>query len=394
MIKDQKPVYYPDYLLLNKLLDSQKPKSAEMGKEAHDEMLFIIVHQAYELWFKQILHELNPVMTIFKKENVEEHELGIVLARFERVIKIQSLLQKQLEVLETMTPMDFLEFRDLLIPASGFQSVQFKTIETLMGLTTENRYTVDRDSFLGRLCPMHRQEIQDLEKQDSLFILLENWLLRMPFTEKNNFVFWQQYESAVQAMLAKDESVISGNPHTSDFEKNIQKDYLQTTKMTFQSLFDETVHNDLVSKGQRRLARKAMLNALFIFLYRNEPIMHLPFKVLNALIDIDENFTSWRHRHAMMAHRMLGSKIGTGGTSGQEYLRKAAEKNRVFLDLFNLSTFIIPKTALPVLPSALQEELKFHYETKNNCPAHSSAPSSSETHGGSASGCPHHAEKK
>lgn len=364
MIKNQKPVYYPDYLHLSKLLDSQHPKSAELGNEAHDEMLFIVVHQAYELWFKQILHELKPVLAIFNKDQVEEYELGVVLARFERVIKIQSLLQAQLEVLETMTPMDFLEFRDLLIPASGFQSVQFKTIETLMGLTTKTRYTVDRESFLGRLSAGDKKQIEDLETQPSLFTLLEKWLLRLPFTENSNFVFWKQYEAAVEAMLAKDESVIAGNPHTSEFEKNIQKDYLKTTRMTFQSLFDDSIHDDLVAKGQRRLARKAVLNALFIFLYRHEPLMHLPYKVLNALIDIDENFTSWRHRHAMMAHRMLGTKIGTGGTSGQEYLKKAADQNRVYLDLFNLSTFIIPKTALPVLPASIHSELKFHYEAK------------------------------
>lgn len=361
MIKNQKPVYYPDYLQLHKLLDSQHPKSAEQGQEAHDEMLFIIVHQAYELWFKQILHELKPVMEIFGKNQIEEHQLGVILARLERVIKIQGLLQQQLEVLETMTPMDFLEFRDLLIPASGFQSVQFKTIETLMGLTTQNRYTVDRDSFLGRLNKSDKEQIESLEKQQSLFILMEQWLLRLPFTEKNNFIFWKSYEAAVEAMLAKDAAVIDGNPHTSDFEKNIQRDYLQTTRKTFQSLFDDSIHDEIVQKGQRRLARKALLNGLFIFLYRHEPLMHLPYKVLNALIDIDENFTSWRHRHAMMAQRMLGSKIGTGGTSGQEYLKKAADQNRVFLDLFNLSTFIIPKSALPELPETLKRDLNFHY---------------------------------
>jgi tryptophan 2,3-dioxygenase len=257
--------------------------------------------------------------------------------------------------------MDFLEFRDLLIPASGFQSVQFKTIETLLGLTTASRYTVDKDSFLGRLSDKDRQSIEGLETQKSLFNLLEDWLLRLPFTERHNFVFWQQYEASVESMLGSDEQVIDSNSHTSDFEKNIQKQYLETTRTTFKSLFDETIHAELVKNGQRRLARKAILNALFIFLYRDEPMMHLPYKVLNALIDIDENFTSWRHRHALMAQRMLGTKIGTGGTSGQQYLKNAADKNRVFLDLFNLSTFILPKKLLPVLPESLQSELRFPY---------------------------------
>jgi tryptophan 2,3-dioxygenase len=381
MIKDQKPVYYPDYLHLSKLLDSQHPKSKEIGHEAHDEMLFIVVHQAYELWFKQILHELNPVLKIFSHDFVEEQDLGFVLARFERIIKIQSLLQKQLVVLETMSPMDFLEFRDLLIPASGFQSVQFKTIETLFGLTTQTRYTVDRDSFLGRLNNNDKKQIESLEQKESLFTLLEKWLVRLPFTDKHNFTFWKQYESAVEKMLNQDASVIADNPHTSDFEKKIQQDYLKTTRLSFQSLFDDQIHNELVAKSQRRLSRSALLNALFIFLYREEPLMHLPYKVLNAIIDIDENFTSWRHRHSMMAHRMLGTKIGTGGTSGQDYLKKAADQNRVYLDLFNLSTYMIPKAALPDLPDALKREMNYHYKIYEEISkfSHSSDPNSGST---------------
>ena len=362
MIKNQKPVYYPNYLHLDKLLDSQHPKSKEIGTEAHDEMLFIVVHQAYELWFKQILHELHPVLKTFSKDFVEERELGFMLSRFERIIKIQSLLQAQLVVLETMSPMDFLEFRDLLIPASGFQSVQFKTIETLFGLTTQTRYTVDRESFLGRMNASDKKQLEDLEQQESLFVLVEKWLLRLPFTEKNNFSFWKQYETAVDTMLTKDSTYIADNPHTSELEKKIQSEFLKTTRLSFQSLFDDKIHEELVGKGLRRLNRHALLNALFIFLYRDEPLMHLPYKVLNALIDIDENFTSWRHRHSMMAHRMLGTKIGTGGTSGQDYLKKAADQNRVYLDLFNLSTYMLPKAALPHLPEPLKKEMNYHYK--------------------------------
>lgn len=376
MLKNQKPLYYPNYLHLERLLDSQHPKSKEVGHEAHDEMLFIIVHQVYELWFKQILHEMKPVLHIFSKDFVEEHELGFILARLERIIKIQPLLQKQLEVLETMSPMDFLEFRDLLIPASGFQSVQFKTIETLFGLTTQTRYTVDRDSFLGRLNKEDKQQIESLEKQDSLFTLIEKWLLRLPFTEKQNFTFWRQYEAAVDAMLLRDAEVISDNEYTSPLEKNIQHEFLKTTRMNFQSLFSDEIHNEFVNKGLRRLNRNALLNALFIFLYREEPLMHLPYKVLTAIIDIDENFTSWRHRHSMMAHRMLGTKIGTGGTSGQDYLKKAADQNRVYLDLFNLSTYMIPKASLPQLPAEIRKEMNFYAAVATTTPAATITPAS------------------
>ncbi|EQC49669.1 tryptophan 2,3-dioxygenase family protein, partial [Bacteriovorax sp. DB6_IX] len=145
------PVYYGEYLELDKLLDSQNPKSKKIGNEAHDETLFIIVHQVYELWFKQILHELHSVREIFDNSKVEESQLSTVVHRLERIKKIQGVLIDQLDVMESMTPMDFLEFRDLLVPASGFQSVQFREIEILMGLKTNQRKEVDRQYFLGRL---------------------------------------------------------------------------------------------------------------------------------------------------------------------------------------------------------------------------------------------------
>ena len=121
------PVYYHDYLRLDDLLAAQRPVSTQLGDEAHDELLFIVVHQVYELWFKQILHELGAVMVIFEDGVVKEREMGALVGHLDRVVHIQRLLIAQIEVLETMTPLDFLDFRDLLIPASGFESLQFSS---------------------------------------------------------------------------------------------------------------------------------------------------------------------------------------------------------------------------------------------------------------------------
>jgi len=109
-----KKLSYGSYLQLDRLLDSQTLKSTESGNSVHDEMLFIIIHQIYELWFKQILHELDSVLDMFRGNYVQEENFGIVVARFDRIIEIQKLLVNQISILETMTPMDFLEFRDLL----------------------------------------------------------------------------------------------------------------------------------------------------------------------------------------------------------------------------------------------------------------------------------------
>ncbi|HET9772671.1 MAG TPA: tryptophan 2,3-dioxygenase family protein, partial [Acidimicrobiia bacterium] len=126
MAAAKEPVYYWDYLHLDRLLSAQEPLS---DPPAHDELLFIVVHQAFELWFKQILFELDGVLEVMGREVVAEKDMGEVVSRLMRITKIQRLFLDQLDVLETMTPLDFLEFRDVLIPASGFQSVQFRLIE-------------------------------------------------------------------------------------------------------------------------------------------------------------------------------------------------------------------------------------------------------------------------
>jgi len=359
------PVYYADYLKLDTLLDSQHPKSRAIKTECHDETLFIIVHQIYELWFKQILHEFKSISSIFNKNIIEEKELGLVGARLERVIKIQNVLFDQLAIMETMTPMDFLEFRDLLIPASGFQSVQFRELEILLGLKTNRRFAVDREYFMGRLSRADRERIEIAEQNPSLIELLQNWLERIPFMQNEKFNFWQEYQNSVDEILATDESIIANHQFISGTEKNNQMENFHLTKETFASLFDEKKHNELIQQGSRRLSQKATLGALFILLYRDEPILHQPFKIINYLMDIDEHMTAWRHRHAIMAQRMLGTKIGTGGSSGHHYLKVAAEKNRVFNDLFNLSTFLIPRSKLPILPPHIKKSLDFHFSELN-----------------------------
>lgn len=361
----QKPqgTYYGDYLKLDQLTTTQVPKSKELGQEAHDEMLFIIVHQVYELWFKQIIHEFGSILAIFSSPPVSSAQLSKVGARLERVIKIQSLLLDQLTVMETMTPMDFLEFRDLLVPASGFQSVQFREIEVRMGLRTHNRKSVDRDYFLGRLSQRDKEHILNVEKEQSLLEHVNSWLERMPFTCMSTFNFWEDFEKSINKMLERDRDTIMNNVASlSEKAKAAQIANLESTEQTFRSLFDEDIHQELLKQNKRKLSRQATLNALFIMLYRHEPMMQAPHRFLTSLMDIDENFTTWRYRHALMAQRMLGTKIGTGGSSGHQYLKMAAENNRVYEDLFNLSTFFIPRTDLPSIPPEIKEQLRFSNE--------------------------------
>jgi tryptophan 2,3-dioxygenase len=113
--------------------------------------------------------------------------------------------------------------------------------------------------------------------------------------------------------------------------------------------------------GGWRLSLQSVQAALFITLYRDKPAVQPAFRLLTALMDIDETMTLWRYRHALMVERMIGLKIGTGGSSGHVYLRTTAERHRIFSDLFRLSTFLIPRSAVPELPPAIEAQMSFVY---------------------------------
>lgn len=358
------PLYYSEYLQLNKLLSGQSPKSAEHGTPAHDEMLFIIVHQVYELWFKQILHELDSVIAMFNRDAVDEKQIGVAVARLIRVTEIQKLLIDELRVLETMTALDFLDFRDYLYPASGFQSYQFRLIENKLGMQPEQRLLYNKEVYYSHLNPEHQEIIKASEKGPSLFNGVERWLERTPFLETHGFKFWDHYRRAVEEMLQSDREAIMSNRVSGEQEKAQQLAEVEKNQENFAALLDPRKHDELVAQGKRRLSHKALQAALLIELYRDEPILHLPFRFLTVLMDIDEQWTTWRYRHALMVHRMIGNKIGTGGSTGYNYLRATTEKYKVFTDLFNLSTFLIPRSRLPELPENVKESLDFHYSRK------------------------------
>ena len=165
-------MYYSSYLQLDKILDAQHLESDKVGKHAHDEMLFIVIHQAYELWFKQVLFEVKSIHDIFSPSTINDNDPGIAIAvrRMNRVVEILRVLVHQVDILETMTPQDFLEFRDLLRPASGFQSVQFKELESVLGLKMEQRH--GQQYYTSQLNQGDLQHIQSVSEKTSLLTLI------------------------------------------------------------------------------------------------------------------------------------------------------------------------------------------------------------------------------
>ncbi|MBC7934916.1 MAG: tryptophan 2,3-dioxygenase [Rhizobacter sp.] len=338
---EHKPVYYGKYLQLDKIIEAQEPESFKEGNlPAHDEMLFIIIHQAYELWFKQILFEVNSVIAIMSKPRVNDNspEMQTVVHRMQRVVTIFRVIVQQIDILETMTPMDFLDFRDMLRPASGFQSWQFKIIEARLGLKYQQRH--GQEYYISQLDQKEIDIIKEAENGASVIELVNNWLERMPFAEDNNYwpageTYWVQYEKIYTESLAEGE-----------------KDNLALFRKIF---FD--ANND----GEHLLSSKACRSALFIMLYRGYPMMEMPFQLLNSLLEIDNQLGNWRYRHINMVRRMIGTRIGTGGSTGAGYLQGAMDKHYIFKEISQLSSFLIDRKKLPALPDELSSALGYNF---------------------------------
>jgi tryptophan 2,3-dioxygenase len=348
-----KPVYYSEYLQLDKIIDAQFPVSFEAGnKPAHDEMLFIIVHQAYELWFKQILFEVDAVAETMDKPALNDNspELQTVVHRLQRVVTILKVLVQQIDILETMTPMDFLDFRDMLRPASGFQSTQFKILEARLGLKFEHRH--GQNYYVSQLQQKDIDTIKKMEESPSIIELVNKWLERMPFV--NDEPHWQDFEKE----YAKDKAT-GIHPFWKVYEKiyvDSLADAEKNNAVAFQKMFLEDSTN-----AERFLNDAACRSALFIMCYRGYPMLELPFQLLDTLLEIDNQLGNWRYRHINMVRRMIGTRIGTGGSTGAGYLQGAMDKHYIFKEISQLNSFLIDRRKLPLLPKTLTEKLGYNF---------------------------------
>lgn len=336
--KQRPPVYYSDYLQLDKLLHAQFPESEKENLRADDEMLFIIIHQAYELWFKLILHEIDLVRRSFSPPAIDNNapDLYHSVHRLKRICRILDIAVMQMSVMETMTPLDFLDFRDLLRPASGFQSIQFKMIEAKLGLAFDQRY--GKGYYLSQLRAEDVERVKKAEEETSLFVLIGRWLERMPFARdarywpQGNQGFWDQYRQRYAQTLVEGE------------EGNLDR-------------FDLIFGPEKVAG--RRLSPEACRHALFIMVYRDLPLLHMPYELLSTLLEIDELMGMWRYRHIHMVQRTIGRRVGTGGSTGADYLQKAADSHYVFREIAELTSYLLPRHQVPPLPENLKSALGY-----------------------------------
>lgn len=343
-------VHYHDYLQLDKILDAQQPESAKHNASAHDEMLFIIIHQTYELWFKQMHHEVDSVLQIMRKPSLNDNspELQTVVHRLNRVTVILRVLIHQIDILETMTPMDFLDFRDMLRPASGFQSWQFKLLEAKLGLKFEHRH--GKEYYTSQLRQKHVDLIKEAETSLSFIQLVNDWLERMPIFEDDEA--WQDFEVHTRKVHEGSGERLFWSEYKSRYANSLaeaEKDNINSFDAVFFQQHES--HYSFSAKANRA--------ALFIMLYRGYPMLQQPFQLLNGLLEVDEQLGTWRHRHMNMVHRMIGTRIGTGGSSGKDYLKAAADKHYIFKEVAQLTSFLIERKRLPRLPKRIEQQLGF-----------------------------------
>ena len=348
------PVYYGEYLQLDKIIDAQAPVSFnEYNEKAHDEMLFIIIHQAYELWFKQILFEVNSVIEIMAKSAMDDNstDLQTVVHRLQRVTTILKVLVQQIDILETMTPMDFLDFRDMLRPASGFQSWQFKIIEAKLGLKFEQRH--GQNYYTSQLKQTDIDSIKSAEEGNTLLNLINGWLERMPFFKEDEL--WKNYKSAADQI--REVALNNIHPFWKDYENIYEAGLAEGEKINvehFKKIFFGEAENE------RSLSSEACRSALFIMIYRGYPMLELPFQLLDTLLEIDNQLGNWRYRHINMVRRMIGTRIGTGGSTGAGYLQGAMDKHYIFKEISQLNSFLTDRRKLPKLPKEIADRLGYN----------------------------------
>jgi tryptophan 2,3-dioxygenase len=249
-------VNYGSYLKIDQLLNLQEPRSSP---EEHDELLFVIIHQVYELWFKQLLHEFDKITA-----DLSGNRLFDALFSLKRVRMIVKTLVAQLDILETMTPLSFSAFRDRLDTASGFQSMQFREVEFLLGYKRPDVLRYIDPSWIGH------DKVQRRLEEPSLVDHFREFLTH----------------HGVEAP-ARPPATQSTQP-------------------------DPASH------------------AALLELYRTRPEMALLFE---QMMDVDEGLQEWRYRHVKVVERTIGSKRGTGGSPGVDFLKQSLF-NPVFPDLW------------------------------------------------------------
>jgi len=355
------PPNYWDYLKLDSLLTLQDGLETE-AELVPDELHFIVVHQVYELWFKLTLAELRLARDHLSAPSVPEERVPYVVHHLKRVNRILDLALEQWGVMETLTPQDFLGFRDKLIPASGFQSFQMREIELLMGLSDEQRVTygkvhpLDHIRKLAAGSPageMAWGRIKAVMEEQTLRSALHEWLYRTPIDGSGPDDAGDDAAVGrfIDAYLAAQEE--HQRAQWLQFKKvpETDPDQVETNLKTAAAAARKFLTAADVPEDSRSKMRRIRAGLLFIESYRTLPLLAWPRTLVDTIVELEQKMVIFRTRHARMVERMIGRRVGTGGSSGVDYLDRTT-RYRVFTELWAVRTLLLPKSALPPLQNS------------------------------------------
>jgi tryptophan 2,3-dioxygenase len=181
--------------------------------------------------------------------------------------------------------------------------------------------------------------------------------------EHKEYAFWESYAAAVRAMLDNDRLEVKRLSDVEKTDPSAALDQIDSNEAGFMALLDADKYQMLVDQGARRMSQRATLATLFITTYQDRPLLQAPYRFLDSIIELDRLVSLWRYRHTMMVSRMIGMRVGTGGSSGHEYLMQTTMRQRVFDDITSLSSYLLPDSKKPSLPGAIESRLKFVNES-------------------------------
>ena len=356
------PTAYWEYIQVEPLLRLQSGFEEDEGGLANEEVLFITVHQVFELWFKLVFRELKSARDLFHSPRVEEQELSGVVARLRRARTIFQVAVRHFEVIETLGTREYLEFRTKLMPASGFQSAGLRKIEIMLGLHQGERIALgeegdwlatlrNRDGTKSSAYEMVEETLRD---GPSLKEAVEEWLVRTPIdgtphddphAEERLREFIERFlEAHAREVAGVEERAVALADSEADAER--MRSMYAAERAATRAFLTPAGDGD----GPRRARARAAM--VFIETYRDLPLLSWPREVLAALLEFEQAFLIFRQRHARMVERVIGRRTGTGGSSGVAYLDETALRYRVFDDLWAVRTLMLSDSAAPELERA------------------------------------------
>jgi tryptophan 2,3-dioxygenase len=369
---DQRLPSYWEYLHVEELLALQGGLEGDEDQLSNHEVLFIVVHQVYELWFKLVLRELTTARDLIHRDPVPDQELSRLVSSLNRVTTIFEQAVSHFRVMETLSTRDFLDFRDKLLPASGFQSAQMRELEVLLGLDDERRLSLGADGgYLKALessdgSPSPARARVERRKRDLPCFrdAVEEWLERTPIrgscpgNEGDAEVvrgFIDEYLTSHRSELGDLEELTARQAKSEAGRKALAVRYEESHRQARAFLLAEDV-----DEGPDR-ARRSRIRAALVFIesYRELPLLAWPRAVLDGLIALEQGVTIFRQRHARMVEREIGRRVGTGGSAGVDYLDQTAVAYRVFEDLWAVRTLLVRKDACPPLEQAGFYDFRF-----------------------------------